>query len=146
MFRCPNGARDPVDYKPIVVTPGLDTTMNLSFEVSLCTQPPGGASAAPPPITGVSSIPHWPSSAQRFRWMYLTPIWKPGFWTCTTTCLDLMPGKEKYPPDEVVARAITESGALPLLIVTLAPGTARLLVAVTRPLTVRGEVDSRERT
>jgi hypothetical protein len=142
VFRCPNGAHDPVDYKPIAVTPGLDTTMNLSFEVSLCTQPPGSALPERPSMLGVSSIAHGPSSAQRFMWMYLTPGSNPGLRTCNTTCLNLIPGNETYPPADVVARAITESGASPSLMVTSAPGIARLLVeAVTTAPTVRGAVD-----
>jgi hypothetical protein len=141
IFRCPNGARDPVDFKPIYVTPGLDTTMNLTFEVSLCTQPPPGASPATPSMLGVSSIPHGPSSAQRFRWMYFTPSSNPGFRTWMTTCLNLIPGNEKYPPGEVVACASTASVSSPSMIATSAPGTARLFRAVTMPLTVLGAVD-----
>jgi hypothetical protein len=57
--------------------------------------------------------------------MYLIPGAKPGFRTRMRTCLNLIPVNEKYPPDDVVVRAMTASGAEPSLIVTSAPATAR---------------------
>jgi hypothetical protein len=50
---------------------------------------------------------------------------KPDFRTRMRTCLNLIPLNEKYPPDDVVVRAMTESGAAPSLIVTSAAATAR---------------------
>lgn len=140
LFDCPNGRREPVFYTPIVVTPGMDTTINASFRFSDCSQAPPDSAGR---VSGVSSIPQGPSFSQRFTWMYLTPGAKPGFRTRMTTCLNLIPLNEKYPPDDVVVRAITESGASPLLIATSAPATARWLGPgpVTMPPIVLGEVE-----
>jgi hypothetical protein len=139
-FDCPNGRRDPVFLTPIGVTPGMDTTINASFPFAECSYPlPDSAGR----ISGVSSIPQGPSSAQRFTWMYLTPGAKPGFRTRMRTCLNLIPLNEKYPPGDVVVRAMTESGAAPSLIVTSAPATARWFGPgpVTMPPIVLGEVE-----
>jgi len=94
-------------------------------------------------LSGVSSIPQGPSSAQRLTWMYLTPGAKPGFRTRMRTCLNLIPLKEKYPPGDVVVRAMTASGASPLLMATSAPATARWFGPgpVTMPPIVLGEVE-----
>ena len=121
-FDCPNGRKEPVFTKPIGVTPGMDTTINASFPFSECDQPPPVSAGE---VRGLSSIAQGPSSSQRFTWIYLTPRANPGFCTRMTTCLNLIPANEKYPPADVVLRAMTESGASPLLIVTSAPGTAR---------------------
>jgi len=139
-FDCPNGRRDPTltFFTPIAVTPGMDTTINTSFPFSECSQAPPDSAGR---VSGVSSIPQGPSSAQRFTWMYLTPGAKPGFRTQMTTCLNLIPLNEKYPPGDVVVRAITEPGASPLLIATSAPATARCFGPVTMPPIVLGEVE-----
>lgn len=136
-FECPNGKRDPVFFTPIGVTPGIDTTINASFPFSECSQAPPDS---PGRVSGVSSIPQGPSSSQRLTWMYLTPGAKPGFRTRMRTCLNLIPVNEKYPPGDVVVRAMTESGASPLLIATSAPATARWFGPVTMPPIVLGEV------
>jgi hypothetical protein len=121
-FPCPNGRREPVFLMPIAVTPGMDTTVDASFRFSECDQlPPDSAGR----VSGVSSMPQGPSSAQAFTWMYLTPGANPVFCTRMRTCLNLIPLNEKYPPADVVARPMTESGASPLLIATSAPATAR---------------------
>jgi hypothetical protein len=121
-FDCPNGRHDPTFLMPIVVTPGLDTTINASFPFAQCSYPPPDSAER---LSGVSSIPQGPSFSQRFTWMYLTPGANPAFRTRMRTCLNLIPGTEKYPPGDVVVRAMTESGASPLLIATSAPATAR---------------------
>lgn len=131
-FDCPKGRHDPPFFVAIGVTPGMDTTINASFPFSECQLP-----ASP----GVSSIPQGPSSAQRLTWMYLTPVANPGDRTRMRTCLSLIPLNEKYPPADVVVRAMTESGASPSLISTAAPATARCLGPVTVPPIVLGEVD-----
>ena len=89
----------------------------------------------------MSSIPQGPPESQRGTWMYLTAGAKPGFRTRMTTCLNLIPLNEKYPPGDVVVRALTESGASPLLIATSAPGTARWFGPLTMPPMVLGEVE-----
>jgi hypothetical protein len=138
-FDCPNGRRDPVFLTPISVTPGMDTTINASFSFAECSYPSDSAGR----VSGVSSIPHGPSSGHRFTWMYLTPGAKPGFRTRMRTCLNLIPLNEKYPPGDVVVRAMTASGAAPSLIVTSAPATARWFGPgpVTMPPIVLGEVE-----
>lgn len=143
VFRCPNGASDPVDYKPIYASPGLDTTMNLTFEASLCAHPPGDTASRRPvaPAVGLSSMLQGPSSAQRLTWMYLMPGSNPALRTRMTTCLNVIPGNETYPPGEVVACATATLGAAASKIVTSAPGTARWFSPMTTPPTVRGDVD-----
>ena len=139
IFECPNGSRNGTEYRPLYVTPGLDTTINTSVSLTVCNYVPPPDSAGR--VSGVSSIPQGPSSAQRFTWMYLTPGAKPGFRTRMTTCLNLIPLNEKYPPADVVVRAMTESGASPLLIATSAPATPRWFGGgpVTMPPIVLGE-------
>jgi hypothetical protein len=141
IFECANGSRDGTIFTPFTVTPGLDTTITTSFSLAVCNYVPPRDSAGR--VSGVSSILHGPSSAQRFTWMYLTPGAKPGFRTRMRTCLNLIPLNEKYPPDDVVVRAMTKSGAAPSLIVTSAPATARWFGPgpVTMPPTVLGEVE-----
>lgn len=137
-FDCPDGRRDPMFSTPISVTPGMDTTINASFPFSDCGQPPPDSAER---VSGLSSIPQGPSFSQRITWMYLTLGAKPGLCTRMRTCLNLIPGKEKYPPGDVLVRAMTESGASPLLIATSAPGTARWFGPVTVPPIVLGEVE-----
>lgn len=136
-FDCPNGRREPVFYTPIAVTPGMDTTINASFPFAECSYPPPDSAGR---TSGVSSINHGPSFSQRATWMYLTPRAKPGFCTRMSTCLNLIPVNEKYPPDDVVVRATTESGTSPLLISTSAPATARCFGPMTVPPIVLGTV------
>jgi hypothetical protein len=138
-FDCPNGQREPVFFKAIGVTPGMDTTINASFPFAECNQTPPDSAGR---VSGVSSIPQGPSFSQRFMWMYLTPGANPDFRTRMRTCLNLIPLNEKYPPGEVVVRAMMAFGAAPSLIVTSAPATARGFGPgpVTMPPTVLGEV------
>jgi len=140
IFECPNGSRDGAIITPLAVTPGMDTTINTSFSLAVCNYRPPADSAGR--VSGVSSIPQGPSSAQRFTWIYLTPGANPGLRTRMRTCLNLIPLNEKYPPGDVVARAMTASGAAPSLIVTSAPATARGFGPgpVTIPPIVLGEV------
>jgi hypothetical protein len=141
IFECPNHSPDGTIYTPISVTPGLDTTITIPFSLAVCNYVPPGDSAGR--VSGVSSIPQGPSFSQRFTWMYLTPGAKPGCRTRMTTCLNLIPLNEKYPPGDVVVRAMTESGASALLMVTWAPGTARWfgLGPLTTPPIVLGVVE-----
>jgi len=138
IFECPNGSRDGAIITPLAVTPGMDTTINTSFSLAVCNYRPPADSAGR--VSGVSSIPQGPSSAQRFTWMYLTPGANPALRTRMRTCLNLIPLNEKYPPGDVVARAMTTSGAAPSPIVTSAPATARGFgpAPVTMPPTVLG--------
>jgi hypothetical protein len=138
-FDCPNGPRRQSlpFFTPVMVTPGMDTTINVSFPFSACTQVPPDSVGR---TSGASSINHGPSFAQRARWMYLTPGANPGFCTRMSTCLNLIPANEKYPPDDVVVRAMTESGASPLLIETSAPATARCFGPMTVAPIVLGVV------
>jgi hypothetical protein len=137
-FDCPNGRHDPVFIVPILVTPGMDTTINASFPFAECSYPPPDSAGR---VSGVSSTPQGPSFSQRFTWMYWTPGANPAFRTRMRTCLNLIPGKEKYPPLDVVVRAMTESGASPLLIATSAPATARWFGPATMPPMVLGDVE-----
>jgi len=159
---CP-GSQHAAQVQPIGVMPGMDTTINILVNFAICDTT---AVQAPPPsptstatedylpgafsgaaigdgrrVSGVSSIPQGPSSDQRFRWMYLMPGAKPLFCTRKSTCLNLIPLNEKYPPGDVVVLAMTASGAAPSLIVTSAPATARWFGPgpVTMPPTVLGE-------
>jgi hypothetical protein len=139
IFECPNGSRDGTVFTPLAVTAGLDTTINTSFSLAACNYVPPADSAGR--VSGVSSILQGPSFSQRFTWMYLTPGAKPARCTRMRTCLNLIPGKEKYPPGDVVVRAMTESGLSPLLIATSAPATARWFGPLTMPPIVLGAVD-----
>jgi hypothetical protein len=110
LFECPNGSRDGMVSMPLYVTPGLDTTINASVSLAACNYVPPDSGRA----SGVSSIPHGPSFAQRVRWIYFAAGANPDLRTRMSTCLNLIPLNEKYPPGEVVVRAISESGASPL--------------------------------
>ena len=167
-----SGQQHAAQVQPIGVTPGMDTTINISVNFGICdttaVKVPSSAlnalSGAQTSISsdsarfahgdlstpesagrvsGVSSIPQGPSSAQRFTWMYLTPGANPGFCTRMRTCLNLIPLNEKYPPGDVVVRAMTASGAAPSLIATSAPATARWFGPgpVTMPPIVLAEVE-----
>jgi len=168
---CP-GQQHAAQVQPIGVTPGMDTTINISVNFGICDttavkaplaalNPLSGAQtfissdsarfaqcdlSTPDSVgcvSGVSSIPQGPSSAHRFTWMYLTPGANPGFRTRMTTCLNLIPLNEKYPPGDVVVRAMTSSGVAPSLIATSAPATARGFGPgpVTMPPIVLAEVE-----
>lgn len=123
-FDCPNGRRQQSlpFFTPVMVRPGMDTTINVSFPFSACAQVPPDSVGR---TSGASSINHGPSFSQRATWMYLTAGAKPGLRARMSTCLNLIPVNEAYPPDEAVVRATTASGASPLLISTSAPATAR---------------------
>jgi hypothetical protein len=137
-FDCPNHAREPVFIVPIVVAAGMDTTINASFPFAQCNSTPAESAGR---VIGLSEIPHGPMSSHGGRWTYLTPFSNPDLYARRMMCLNLIPGNEKYPPGDVVARAITESGASPFAIVTSAPATARVSGLATTPPTVLGAID-----
>jgi len=142
MFDCPNGSPDGRMFVPLYVTPGLDTTINIPFSMAVCNfVPPAPAPDSSSRVKGVSSIPQGPSFSQRMTWMYLTAVAKPIARTRMRTWRNLIPLNEKYPPADVVVRAMTESGASPFMIATSALPTPRWLGSVTMPPMVLGVVD-----
>jgi len=142
IFDCPNGSSDGRMFVPLYVVPGLDTTINIPFSLAACNfVPPAPAPDSAGHIKGVSSIPQGPSFAQRMTWMYFTAVAKPNARTRMRTWRNLIPLNEKYPPADVVVRAMTESGASPFMMATSAPPTPRCLGSVTTPPMVLGVVD-----
>ena len=135
VFECPNHSPDGRMFVPLAVTPGLDTTINVPFSLAACNYNPPTDSTG---RSGVSSTAHGPWSPQRSMWMYFTPVAKPDLRTRTSTCLNRIPGNDAYPPEEVVVRAMTESGESPFLISTSALATARWFGPVTTTPIVRG--------
>jgi hypothetical protein len=139
LFECPNGSRDGVVSVPLYVTPGLDTTINTSVSMVQCHYFPPGDSAGR--VSGVSWIRQGPSMSRSPVWMYLTAGANPGARTRMRTCLNVIPLNEKYPPGDVVPRAMTESGTSPFLIEMSALATARPFGPVTVAPMVRGRGD-----